>query len=60
MTPGDWIALTGMALILVPAIAVHIRHIRAEREWQRLYGPLPPRRRHRPAHGDERVTKQVW
>jgi hypothetical protein len=58
---GDWIALFGMVVVLVPMFVGHWLAVRRERKAQRHLDRLlgHPARRDR-ATRDRRVTEQVW
>ena len=60
-TSGDWIALVGMAVVLVPMFVGHWLAVRRERRAQRhLDARLGHPARHARATRDGRITEQVW
>ena len=61
MTAGDYIALAGMAIVLIPMIVGHIRATRRDRRAQaELDRRLGYSARVNRSTGDARITEQTW
>ena len=61
MTAGDYLALAGMAIVLIPMVVAHIRATRRDRRAQReLTRVLGHPARQLRATRDARITEQTW